>query len=96
MTLSPLFCTTEIGMCHLSDTILNSSEVPAALKHDWQLSALTSPSAFNWGQGSSIMGETGTNEAVIRDAGCPADDPCAVGVLYMGQLEFTRSSRKHI
>jgi hypothetical protein len=47
LTVSLVFFTTEIGMCHLSDTILNSSDVLAVLKHDLQLSALTSPSAFN-------------------------------------------------
>jgi hypothetical protein len=60
-------------MCYFSDAIFNSSEVLAVLKHDLQLSAPMSPSAFNWGQGNSIMGETGTHEVVIRDAECPAD-----------------------
>jgi hypothetical protein len=56
-------------MCHLSDTIFNSLDVLAVLlKHDLQLSALTSLSAFNQGQGSSITCETGTHEAVLQGA----------------------------
>jgi hypothetical protein len=64
-------------MCYLSDTIFNSLDVLAVLKHDLQLSALTSLIAFNQGQGSSITGETGTHEAVLQDAGCRVmiDDP---------------------
>jgi hypothetical protein len=69
--LSPLFSTPQRLGCHLSDTIFNSSDVLAVLKHDLQLSALTSPSAFNRGQNSSIMRETGTDEAVLWEASLP-------------------------
>jgi hypothetical protein len=58
-------------MYHLRDTIFNSSDVLAVLKHDLQLGALTSPSAFNKGRGSSIMDETGTHELVLQETSLP-------------------------
>jgi hypothetical protein len=82
LTVSLIFCTTEIGMCHLKDTIFNSSDVLAVLKHDLQLSALTSPSVFNEGQGNCIMGETGTHKAVLREASLPG----ARVIIYMGTV----------
>ena len=72
-SLSPLFSVPQRSGCATS--VCNSSDVIAVLKHNFQLSALTSPSAFNKAQGSSIMGETGTLEAVLRDASCPVHDP---------------------
>ena len=47
---------------------VHSSDVIAVLKLYLQLSPIPSPGTFNKGQGSSIMGETGTLEAVLRDA----------------------------
>jgi hypothetical protein len=58
-------------MCHLSDTIFNSSDVLAVLKHDLQLSALMSPSAVNQGQNNSITRKTGTHQAVLWEASLP-------------------------
>jgi hypothetical protein len=64
--------------------MFNSSDVLAVLKHDLQLSALTSPSAFNQGQGSSIMDETGTYE-VLREASLNAR--LMTPEQYMGNLQ---------
>jgi hypothetical protein len=73
-------------MYHLRDTIFNSSDVLTVLKHDLQLSALASPSAFNQDRGSSIMSETGTHELVLREASLPGARLMAPEQ-YMGNLQ---------
>jgi hypothetical protein len=78
-----IFSTTEIWTCHLRDTIFNSSDVLAVLKLDMQLSAPTSPSAFNQGQNNTMMGETGTHKAVLREA-----SP------HVRIFDFTRSQKR--
>jgi hypothetical protein len=83
LTVSPILCTTEIGMCHIRGTICRS------LKHDLQLNALTSSKVFNhWqAQGNSITCETGTHKAVLQEALLPG----ARLIAYMGTVGHINS-----